>query len=341
MDTAQTIARSDFRVASSADVGDDALPRVSIEGSIGDPTDVDVYAIELKGGETLILDIDYANDLSLGKSVVNLLYVADGDGKILAEGFRSPPGLGGDGSLNTTSDPYLTFIAPDGGGTYHFAVTAALNTPGNFPGNFDPASGKTLEDFTGAGFDNGEYVLNVSVQDAASDLGALTIDPATLLANDTDVDGDTLTISGVGNAVNGVVELSSSGDIMFRPAANSPGSFEYTVNDGNGGESTATVTVNGNSINGTGGDDVLVSTSEDDMFFGGGGSNRFEFATGSGHDTIADYDAATDLLVTTDSMTVVNVEETSSNDTLVSFDTGDSVLLVGVTGVTGLLDPLV
>ena len=339
VESAQTIARSAFRAAPSDDVGDDSLPRVSIEGSIGDPGDVDVFKIELKGGETLILDVDHAYDPLAGNTLISLLYVADAEGNLLAEGYQSGLDQGGGGSA-TVQDPYLTFTAPDGGGTYHFAVSAFANTPGRFPGQPLP-DGVTLNDFNDAGFVAGGYVLNVSVGDAASDLGALVIDPGSLLANDFDADGDSLTISGVGNAVNGVVELSSSGDILFRPATSSPGSFEYTVNDGNGGESTATVTVNGNPITGTGGDDVLVSTSEADMFVGGGGSNRFEFATGSGNDTIADYDPTTDVLVTTDSMMVANVEETSSNDTLVSFDTGDSVLLVGVTGVTGLFDPLV
>ena len=79
---------------------------------------------------------------------------------------------------------------------------------------------------------------------------ALTIAPATLLANDSDVDGDTLTITSVQAAVNGSVAL-VGGDVVFTPATNynGPASFTYTVSDGNGGSSTATVTLTVNPVN--------------------------------------------------------------------------------------------
>jgi hypothetical protein len=73
----------------------------------------------------------------------------------------------------------------------------------------------------------------------------LSLNPATLLGNDTDADGDTLTITAVSNAINGTVAL-SGGLINFTPDANFNGaaSFVYTVSDGKGGTDTATVTVN-------------------------------------------------------------------------------------------------
>jgi hypothetical protein len=92
--------------------------------------------------------------------------------------------------------------------------------------------------------------------------------------------------------------------------------------------------VNGNPIVGTEFDDVLASTSEADLFVGGGGSDTFNFAGGAGNDTIADFELGTDQLAITDGIHRASAQETSNNDTLVSFDTGDSVLLVGVTGVT-------
>ncbi len=62
---------------------------------------------------------------------------------------------------------------------------------------------------------------------------AVAIAAATLLANDTDLDGDTLSVTAVGTAVNGTVSL-VSGVVTFTPAANYTGaaSFEYTVSDG-------------------------------------------------------------------------------------------------------------
>ncbi len=82
---------------------------------------------------------------------------------------------------------------------------------------------------------------------------ALVIDPAELLANDTDVDGDTLTISGVTAtaATHGTVSLDADGNVVFTPEANYNGeaSFEYTVSDGQGGEDTATASLNVSSVN--------------------------------------------------------------------------------------------
>ena len=73
---------------------------------------------------------------------------------------------------------------------------------------------------------------------------ALTIAPATLLANDTDVDGDTLTITSVQSATHGSVAL-VAGQVVFTPDANynGPASFTYTVSDGHGGTASATVNV--------------------------------------------------------------------------------------------------
>ena len=66
-----------------------------------------------------------------------------------------------------------------------------------------------------------------------------------LLNNDTDANGDLLTIKGVGNATNGSVAQDSEGNVIFTPEFNFSGeaSFEYIVSDGLGGTATATVTV--------------------------------------------------------------------------------------------------
>jgi VCBS repeat-containing protein len=80
---------------------------------------------------------------------------------------------------------------------------------------------------------------------------SLTILASSLLANDNDYDGDVLTLTAVGNAINGAVALNAAGDVVFTPAAdfNGQASFEYTVSDGNGGSATQTVTVNVTPVN--------------------------------------------------------------------------------------------
>ncbi len=79
---------------------------------------------------------------------------------------------------------------------------------------------------------------------------ALTIAPATLLANDSDPDGDPLSITSVQGAVNGTVAL-VEGNIVFTPAADyhGPASFTYTISDGQGGSDTATVTIEVTPVN--------------------------------------------------------------------------------------------
>ena len=66
------------------------------------------------------------------------------------------------------------------------------------------------------------------------------------VANDTDADGDTLTIISVTQAANGTVALQPDGlTVWYTPAAGFIGvdTFTYTITDGNGGNATGTVTV--------------------------------------------------------------------------------------------------
>ena len=118
---------------------------------------------------------------------------------------------------------------------------------------------------------------------------ALVIQAATLLTNDTDEEGDKLTIQSVQGAVHGSVALNADGTITFTPDANyngSGGSFTYTVTDGNGGSATATVAVNVTSVN-----DVPT------------------FSTGAGNDSGAvTEDATTPQLNTTGTLVVTDVD---------------------------------
>ncbi|MCA1453721.1 DUF4082 domain-containing protein [Bradyrhizobium sp. BRP22] len=72
----------------------------------------------------------------------------------------------------------------------------------------------------------------------------LTIAASALLANDTDLDGNTLTITGAGLGVNGTASyLLNSNTVTFTPDAgySGPASFTYMISDGHGGTASATV----------------------------------------------------------------------------------------------------
>ena len=66
-----------------------------------------------------------------------------------------------------------------------------------------------------------------------------------VLNNDSDVDGDTLTVDSVTQGTNSSV-TNNGNNVTYTPALNFTGidSFTYTVSDGNGGTDTATVTIN-------------------------------------------------------------------------------------------------
>ncbi|WP_247477940.1 DUF4082 domain-containing protein [Bradyrhizobium sp. CW9] len=70
----------------------------------------------------------------------------------------------------------------------------------------------------------------------------LSISGSTLLANDTDPNGDALTITGVSGAVNGTVGFSSQNNtVTFTPVNGytGPASFNYVIADGRGGTASA------------------------------------------------------------------------------------------------------
>lgn len=136
----------------------------------------------------------------------------------------------------------------------------------------------------------------------------LIISPATLLANDTDVDGDVLSLSAVGHPTNGSVGLDSNGNVVFTPKAGFSGtaSFDYTLSDGSNSTATGTVTVtvnpvkdpprkltgskgndtllggNGNdTLRGREGNDTLIGNAGNDTLDGGGGNDTLLGGNGS------------------------------------------------------------
>lgn len=122
----------------------------------------------------------------------------------------------------------------------------------------DSSSGSTFMEMAFAGghlvlshdsfvraFSVGDTPINrppVAVDDAptTAEDGVLTIN---VLANDSDPDGDPLTVTAVGAASHGSVVLNADQSITYAPAAdyNGPDSFTYTISDGRGGRATATV----------------------------------------------------------------------------------------------------
>ncbi|HEX3013691.1 MAG TPA: tandem-95 repeat protein, partial [Methanobacterium sp.] len=66
-----------------------------------------------------------------------------------------------------------------------------------------------------------------------------------VLGNDSDVDGDSLTVTNVTQPNHGAATINADGTVIYTPNSNWYGldSFTYTVSDGNGGIATATVNI--------------------------------------------------------------------------------------------------
>jgi len=194
---------------------------------------------------------------------------------------------------------------------------------------------------------------------------AVTLEASTLLANDTDANGDSLSLTGVSNAVNGSVTFSNS-NVIFTPSTNFTGnaSFDYSISDGFGGTSSANVSVavggtqiggSGNdtltgtegndSLNGRRGNDSLIGNAGNDTLIGGNGTDTltgglgndtltggngqdiFVFVALEGIDTITDFNLERDKIGLTEGLTFGNLSF-SGNEILI----GSDVLAV-LTGV--------
>ncbi|HEY0481863.1 MAG TPA: Ig-like domain-containing protein [Kofleriaceae bacterium] len=90
----------------------------------------------------------------------------------------------------------------------------------------------------------------VAAGDAATldEDGSVTID---VVANDTDLDGDTLAVTAITQPAHGVTEIVDGGHVAYTPAPNyhGPDAFSYTISDGNGGEAGAAVAITVNPVN--------------------------------------------------------------------------------------------
>nr|CAD5954544.1 Iron-regulated protein FrpC [Planktothrix pseudagardhii] len=147
---------------------------------------------------------------------------------------------------------------------------ASVNNPNNGTVNLNPDTGEVV--FTPTPGYIGPASFEYTVNDGNGGISTATVNitvdelpnqppilvddtattqqdtPVTLtpLNNDTDPEGDNLTIASVNNPNNGTVNLNpDTGEVVFTPTPGyiGPASFEYTVNDGNGGISTATVNI--------------------------------------------------------------------------------------------------
>jgi large repetitive protein len=119
------------------------------------------------------------------------------------------------------------------------------------------AVGYTISDGNG-GTASAQLVLGIApVNDAPVAVGdAATLDEDTsaaidVVANDSDIDGDTLSVASATQPAHGTAAITGLHQVTYTPAANYNGAdaFSYTIDDGHGGQASATVTLTINPVN--------------------------------------------------------------------------------------------
>lgn len=181
--------------------------------------------------------VDEDSVLNVGAAAGVLVNDSDPDGDSLSAVLVSDVSngtltLNGDGSFDYTPDAdfngtdSFTYNADDGnGGTTLATVTITVDAVNDAPVAVDDA---------------------VSVDEDAA--AGVVIAP---LANDTDVDGDSLTVINIDTPTMGQLIDNGNGTYTYigNPNANGVETIGYTVSDGNGGTDTGEITVTVNAVN--------------------------------------------------------------------------------------------
>ena len=163
------------------------------------------------------------------------IVVSDADADVLSYAVKEGAGPT-KGTVSIAADGTFTYTPfADVNGEDHFTLTATDGKSAPVEQAFD-VDIAPVNDAPTAANDSGFAV------EAGQ---TVRITAAALLANDGDIDGDTLTIAELGGATRGSVAQDSDGDILFTADADATGtaSFTYQVTDGHGGTASAVASI--------------------------------------------------------------------------------------------------
>ncbi|WPF87483.1 ExeM/NucH family extracellular endonuclease [Cyanobacterium aponinum AL20118] len=239
---------------------DTAIVTITIEGVNDNPIAVD---------DELIIDEDTPDAIALLTNDTDI----DGDDLTITEVTNGENGTvtnNNDGTVTYTpntdfngEDSFTYTISDGNGGTDTATVNVTVNSVNDNPMAVDD-----------------ELITDEDTPDAIA-----------LLTNDTDIDGDDLTVTEVTNGENGTVTNNNDGTVTYTPNAdfNGEDSFTYTISDGNGGTDTATVNVTVNPVNDENinfnDEDRELNLGDDNYTITGGNGNNI-ITTGNGNNVI-------------------------------------------------------
>jgi len=179
-------------------------------------------------------------------SVTAVTQPADGDVQITGGGtgltYDSDPDVCND-PPGTTTDDFTYTLGPDGDtGDVHVTISCV---------NDGPVADDESFTSTAAAVGNTVLVVNDPTDAAPTEAGPHKEVTGDILDGDVDVDGPgplAVTAETVSSADGGSAVIEADGDFVYTPAAGTSctdhsDSFDYTVNDGNGGSDVGTVTI--------------------------------------------------------------------------------------------------
>ena len=363
-DTSLTILESDL-LANDSDVDGDALVITSASATNGTITfntegmltytpDTNFSGIESvrylirdgNGGtaEAIVeINVTPVNDAPTIPPVTLTPIVEDSGATIITQNDLLASANDVDGDVLTATGLTITAgsgtLVDNGDGTWSY--TSAANDDSTVSFSYDVTDGNALVANTATLDITPVNDAPVAADDsfATSEDNSLRISTIDLLANDSDVDGDTLTVNftPISGPANGTLSVNSVGSFRYTPDAdfNGTDSFTYEITDGNGLTSTAVVNITVTPVNDTPtiSPITLTSIAEDS----GTITITQNVLVSSANDADGDVLTATGLTITSGSGTLVNNGDGTWSFTPDAND--DSVVSLSASAITSPMAP--
>ena len=222
-------------IASTTPETDPSNASTDNKGVISSRTDIDVFSFKTAGGNvTLAATPAFQSRYTRGGNLDIELSLYDANGNLVTS---SEPVDDTNASISTSLAAGSYFLAVHGVGN-SITPYSDYGSLGQYflSGNVPPDTSTPPDPVNNAPVANADsYALKLSSTNTLS-----------VLVNDTDADGDALTITAVTKAAKGTVSISADAKSLTYVAGRKRGgdTLTYTISDGNGGTATGTVSIN-------------------------------------------------------------------------------------------------